>query len=72
MHNGFAWNRKCLLLGVKRPGCVVSLFNDTSSVRVGLFLLLTSVLFDLMPYVPSTIFQLCRDGSTKLGLMCLA
>ena len=35
------------------------------------------VLFYLILYVPSTIFQLCRDGSAwvepvKLGLMCLA
>ena len=30
-------------------------------------------LFDLILYVPSTIFQLYRDGSsTKLGYMCLA
>ena len=38
MRKGFAWNRKCLLLGVKEPGCVVSGFSDTSSVHVGLFL----------------------------------
>ena len=30
-------------------------------------------LLGLILYVPSTIFQLCRDGSSsKLGLLCLA
>ena len=27
MHEGFAWNRKCILLGVKQPGCVVSILS---------------------------------------------
>ena len=42
------------------------------------FVLRTNVLFDLILYVPSTIFQLCRDRSTlvepdtKQRLMCLA
>ena len=31
MYNGFAYNRK----RAKRPGYVVSVFSDTSSVRVG-------------------------------------
>ena len=35
---GFAWNRKYVLLGAKQPGCVVSVFSDTSNVRVGLLL----------------------------------
>ena len=40
--------------------------------------LLNYCLFALILYVPSTIFQLCRGGSswvktsTKLGLMCFA
>ena len=27
MHEGFAWNRKCILLAVKQPGCVVSILS---------------------------------------------
>ena len=37
-NNGFAWNKKCILLvGAKQPWCVVSVFSDTASVHVGLF-----------------------------------
>ena len=48
--------------------------NVILSHRVVLFV----CLFDMILYVPSTIFQLCQDGSswvepsTKQGLMCLA
>ena len=38
MHKGFAWNKKCILLGAKQPGCVVSVFRDPASVCVCLFL----------------------------------
>ena len=31
---------KCILLGAKQPGCVVSVLSDTSSVCLGLFLAL--------------------------------
>ena len=38
-----------------------------------MFVYLFVCLFDLILYVPSIIFQLCKDGSsTKVGLMCLA
>ena len=38
MHKIFACNRKCILFATKWPGCYVSVFSDTSSVRDGLFL----------------------------------
>ena len=44
MHKGFAWNRKCIFLAAKRPGFLVSVFSevsvfsDTSSARIDLFL----------------------------------
>ena len=37
MHKDFAWNRECMLLGAEQPGYVVSVFSDTSSVRVSPF-----------------------------------
>ena len=37
MHKRFAWNRKCILLGAKRPGYIVLEFGRTPRVRVGLF-----------------------------------
>ena len=43
MHKGFAWKRPYILLVAIQPGCVVSVFSDTLSVCVGLFLALTSV-----------------------------
>ena len=40
----FDLNIKCILVGAKQPGCVVSkILRDTSSVHVGLFLALTDI-----------------------------
>ena len=72
---------------MKKGDCEGQIFLSHLHTNNRFFFLLTTkyrilhcFLFDLVLYIPSTIFQLCWDGSelflgwasTKLGLMCLA
>ena len=54
----------CLVFAMSLYASVYMCFVVTSWERADLLALVLFVLFDLFLYVPSTIFQLYRDGSS--------